>query len=220
MNRRLTQEIVNEAANQLLAKNNRRPSNREVFAQIGFGSNTKLTEFMHVWRESNASWFSALPPLPERLVKEIRQLQQTASADLKERYEGELQNLMESEQSLLANNAGLEASLNEITSTLAQREQDVRAWQARFDELDSKHVQLQQQLELERKSTEALRIELAKSSLQADIVLQLRAELNEARLQYIQACKNESQALGRESVILERLAGLETPCRNEQRALS
>jgi septal ring factor EnvC (AmiA/AmiB activator) len=158
--------------------------------------------------------------IPERLVKEIRQLQQTASADLKERYEGELQNLMESEQSLLTSNAGLETSLNEITSTLVQREDGLRVLQARFDELESKHFQLQQQLELERKSAEALRIEIAKSALQADMVLQLRAELTEARRQYIQACKNESQALGRESVILERLAGLESPCRNEQRALS
>lgn len=204
----LTQDIVNNAANALLEAHQMRPSNRQVLAAIGYGSMTTLTKMMATWRQAN-SCMAKLPSLPEGIVKEFQKWQLSLVNDAHERYEHELKNLQESEQTLSQINSNQEAVIKDLQASLKDRDQELYALQEHQEQASSNNSALQQQLSDERRTSEALRLDLAKNALQSEHMLQFKSELQDCRTQLEQARKNEADAQLRAAVALERVAGFE-----------
>lgn len=209
MKSRLTQDIVNEAADALYIASGQRPSNNDVLLRIGFGSNTTICRMMRAWRENNSSPLSSLLPLPDRLIREIQQSQMDASRELRERYERELQNLQMSELTLLESNEAHESEIFDLQSEIRHRDQEIFATQKQLEQADSRTSSLQRLLAEERERSEALRLELAKNALQHEHSLQLKSELLECRMLLEQTRKGEADAQLRAAVALERVAGFE-----------
>jgi len=204
----LTQEIVNNAANALVATHQKRPSNRQVFTAIGYGSMTTLTKMMATWRQAN-SGIATLPAMPERIAKEFQQWQFAVETAARDHYQHELEVLRESEQTLIHTNTSQEAAIKVLHASLKDRDQELYASQERIEQAGAINSALQQQLREERKTSETLRLDLAKNELQSEHMLQLRSELQECRIQLEQARKNEADAQLRAAVALERVAGFE-----------
>lgn len=204
----LTQEVVNDAANALFATHQKRPSNRQVFTAIGHGSMTTLTKMMATWRQAN-SGMATLPAMPERIAKEFQQWQFAVETAAHEHYQHELEILRDSEQTLIHTNTSQEAVIKVLQASLKDRDLEIFAFQERLEQARSINSALQQQLCDERKTSEALRLDLAKNALQSEHMLQLRSELQECRIQLEQARKNEADAQLRAAVSLERVAGFE-----------
>ena len=96
-----------------------------------------------------------------------------------------------------------------LQASLKDRDQELFAFQERMEQAESINSALQQQLCDERKTSEALRLDLAKNALQSEHMLQFRSELQECRIQLEQARKKEADAQLRAAVALERVAGFE-----------
>lgn len=204
----LTQEIVNNAANALLATHQKRPSNRQVFTAIGYGSMTTLTKMMATWRQASPG-MATLPAMPERIAKEFQQWQFAVETAARDHYQHELEVLRESEQTLIQTNTSQEAVIKVLQASLKDRDQELYAFQERMEQVGSINSALQQQLSEERKTAETLRLDLARNALKSEQMSQLRSDLQECRIQLEQARKNETDAQLRAAVALERVAGLE-----------
>ncbi|MGB6096890.1 MAG: DNA-binding protein [Comamonas thiooxydans] len=205
----LTQEIVNQAAEKLLAQHGKRPSNRAVLAAIGSGSMTTVSKFMNNWR-SEAGALGANPQrLPQKLLQELESLQRDAEKAVRDECAVDLENARDSELLLIQENEQLSAQVAALQAELQAAREDSTTAHANFAQLQADAATLKRELESERTTANELRIDLAKSSLRLEeTVPQLKQELKECRSQLDIARKLQTDAELKAAVAQERAAGL------------
>lgn len=205
----LTQEIVNQAADKLLAQHGKRPSNRAVLAAIGSGSMTTVSKLMNHWR-SEASVLGASPQrLPQKLLQELESLQRDAEKAVRDECAVDLENARDSELLLIQENEQLSAQVAALHAELQAAREDSTTAHAQVAQLRADNAMLKSELESERASAGELRIDLAKSSLRLEeTVPQLKQELKECRSQLDIARKLQTDAELKAAVVQERAAGL------------
>lgn len=206
----LTQELVNATANKLVAEHGKRPSNRAVLSAIGFGSMTTLAKLMNGWRDEAPALGATARALPDKLLRELGQLQRDIEKSVREECATDLENARDSEQQLIQENDQFQAQVAALQAELQASREDSTAAQAQVAQLQADATTLKRELESERAAANELRIELAKASLRLDESMpQLRQELSECRAHLDMARKAQANAELQGAVALERAAGLE-----------
>lgn len=208
-NQPLTQALVSATANRLMAENNKQPSNREVLREIGSGSLTTITKFMRNWRSEAAALDATARPLPEKLLREIEQLQRDNEKAVRDELAVELENAYDNEQQLIQENENFLAQIVTLQAQLETARQESTAAYAQAAQLQADAAILKRELESERDTANELRIELAKASLRIDeSIPQLKQELKECRSQLDLAHKIQVDAELKAAVAHERAAAL------------
>ena len=208
-NQPLTQALVSATANRLMAENNKQPSNREVLREIGSGSLTTITKFMRNWRSEAAALDATARPLPEKLLREIEQLQRDNEKAVRDELAVELENAYDNEQQLIQENENFLAQIVTLQAQLETVRQESTAAYAQAAQLQADAAILKRELESERDTANELRIELAKASLRIDeSIPQLKQELKECRSQLDLAHKIQVDAELKAAVAHERAAAL------------
>lgn len=206
----LTQELVSATANRLMTVLGKQPSNREVLREIGSGSMTTLAKFMNHWRSEAGALGANTRALPDKLLRELEQLQRDAETSVREACAADLANARDSELLLIQENEQLQAQVAAMQVELQVAREDSTAAHARVAQLQADNTTLKRELASERTVVGELRIELAKASLRLDESMpQLRQELNECRGHLDVARKAQANAELQAAVALERAAGVE-----------
>lgn len=206
----LTQALVSATANRLLTENNKQPSNREVLRELGSGSLTTITKLMRNWRSEAAALGANTRPLPDKLLRELEQLQRDNEKSVRDELSAELENARDSELLLVQENEQLQAQVAALQAELQTAREDSTAAQAQVAQLQADAATLKRELESERATANELRIELAKASLRLEESMPLlRQELSESRAHLDMARKAQANAELQAAVALERAAGLE-----------
>ncbi|VUZ28957.1 Uncharacterised protein [uncultured Comamonas sp.] len=205
----LTQALVSATANRLISESNKQPSNREVLREIGSGSLTTITKFMRNWRSEAAALGAAIRPLPEKLLRELEQLQRHNEKAVRDELAAELENAYDTEQQLIQENEQMLAQVVTLQAQLETARQESTAAHAQVAQLQAGAATFKRELESERETANKLRIELAKASLRIDeSIPQLKQELKECRSQLDLARKIQVDAELKAAVAHERAAGL------------
>lgn len=206
----LTQEIVNQAADQLLAQHGKRPSNRAVLAAIGSGSMTTVSKFMNNWRNEAGALGANAQTFPQRLLRELEQMRSDAEKMVREECAMDLENARDSELLLIQENEQFQAQVAALQAELQAARGDSTAAQAQVAQLQADAATLKRELESERTTANELRIELAKASLRLEESMPLlRQELSECRAHLDMARKAQANAELQAAVALERATGTE-----------
>lgn len=206
----LTQILVSATANRLMTESGKRPSNRDVLREIGSGSLTTVTKFMRNWRSEAVALGANTRPLPDKLLRELEQLQRDNEKSVRDELSAELENAYDTEQQLIQENEQLLAQVATLQVQLHAAREESTASHAQVAQLQADAATLKHELESERATANELRIELAKASLRIDESMpQLRQELNECRCHLDTARKAQTNAELQAAVALERAAGLE-----------
>lgn len=206
----LTQEIVNQAADQLLAQHGKRPSNRAVLAAIGSGSMTTVSKFMNNWRSEAGALGANAQTFPQQLLRELEQMRRDAEKAVRQECALDLENARDSELLLVQENDQLQAQIAALQAELQAAREDSTTAHANFAQLQADGAVLKRELESERATANELRIELAKASLRLEESMPLlRQELSECRAHLDMARKAQANAELQAAVALERATGTE-----------
>ncbi|MBB2777966.1 UNVERIFIED_ORG: chromosome segregation ATPase [Comamonas terrigena] len=207
--RLLTQDIVYAAANKLVAQG-KRPSNRAVLHEIGFGSMTTLAQLMNDWRNNAPAIVATAQPLPAGLLRELESLQRNIEKTVRTECAADLEDAQDSEQLLIQENEQLLGQVTALQVELQAAREDATTAQAQLTQIHADHAALKLELNSERASVAELRIELAKASLRIDETMpRLMQELVECREQLNLARKAQTDAELKAAVSRERVTGLE-----------
>ena len=206
----LTQALVSATANRLMTESGKRPSNRQVLHEIGSGSLTTVTKFMRNWRSEAAALGANTRPLPEKLLRELEQLQRDNEKSVRDEFSVELENAYDTEQQLIQDNEQMLEHIAAMQVQLQAAREDVTAALAQVAQLQADGAVLKRELESERATANELRIELAKASLRLEESMPLlRQELSECRAHLDMARKAQANAELQAAVALERATGTE-----------
>ena len=207
--RLVTKEIVFAAANKLLAEG-KRPSQRAVLNEIGFGSMTTVSPLLREWRNNALDIAATSQPLPAGLLRELDLLQRNTEKVIREECAADLEDVRDSEQLLIQENEQLIAQVAAIQAELQAAREDATTAQAQLTQIHTDHAALKLELNSERASVAELRIELAKASLRIDETMpRLMQELVECREKLNLARKAQTDAELKAAVSRERVTGLE-----------
>lgn len=207
--RLVTQEIVFAAANKLLAEG-KRPSQRAVLNEIGFGSMTTVSPLLREWRNNALDIAATSQPLPAGLLRELDLLRRNTDKAIREECAADLEDVRDSEQLLIQENEQLIAQVAAIQAELQAAREDATTAQAQLTQIHTDHAALKLELNSERATVAELRIELAKASLRIDETMpRLMQELVECREQLNLARKAQTDAELKAAVSRERVSGLE-----------
>lgn len=206
----VTQELVNATANQLTAELGKRPSNRQVFSEIGFGSMTTISKLMGVWRSAAPALGADASRLPSQLVRELEQLLRDTEKAVRQDCLNDIENARDSEQLLIQENEQLQAQLVTVQTQMQKVHEDGMAAQAQVSQLQVENSSLKSALEAERLMANELRVDLGKASLRIEEYLpRLENELKESRHLLSEAYKAQANAELNAAVAIERAVGLE-----------
>lgn len=207
--RLLTQDIVYAAANKLVAQG-KRPSNRAVLHEIGFGSMTTLAQLMNDWRNNAPAIVATAQPLPAGLLRELESLQRNIEKTVRTECVADLEDARDSEQLLIQENEQLIGQVAAMQVELQAAREAATTAQAQLAQLQTDHAALKVELGSERSTMAGLRIELTKASLRLDETLpRLLQELAECREQLTITRQAQADAELKAAVAQERATGLE-----------
>lgn len=207
--RLLTQDIVYAAANKLVAQG-KRPSNRAVLHEIGFGSMTTLAQLMNDWRNNAPAIVAAAQPLPAGLLRELDSLQRNTEKAIRAECAADLEDAQDSEQLLIQENEQLIGQVAAMQAELQVAREAATTAQAQLTQLQVDHAALKSELGSERENLAELRIELTKALLRIDETMpRLVQELGECREQLTIAHQARADAELKAAVAQERVSGLE-----------
>lgn len=207
--RLVTQEIVFAAANKLVAQG-KRPSNRAVLHEIGFGSMTTLAQLMNDWRNNAPAIVATAQPLPTGLLRELESLQRNIEKTVRTECAADLEDARDSEQLLIQENEQLIGQVAAMQGELQAAREAATTAQAQLAQLQTDHAALKSELVSERSNLAELRIELTKALLRIDETMpRLVQELGECREQLTIAHQARADAELKAAVSVERVAGLE-----------
>lgn len=207
--RLLNHDIVYAAANKLVAQG-KRPSNRAVLHEIGFGSMTTLAQLMNDWRSNAPAIVATAQPLPVGLLHELESLQRNIEKTVRTECAADLEDARDSEQLLIQENEQLIGQVAAIQAEVQAAREAATTAQAQLAQLQTDHAALKSELVSERSNLAELRIELTKASLRIDETIpRLVQELGECREQLTIAHQARADAELKAAVSVERVAGLE-----------
>lgn len=207
--RLLNHDIVYAAANKLVAQG-KRPSNRAVLHEIGFGSMTTLAQLMNDWRSNAPAIVATAQPLPVGLLRELESLQRNTEKAIRAECAADLEDAQGSEQLLIQENEQLLGQVAAMQGELQAAREAATTAQAQLAQLQTDHAALKSELVSERSNLAELRIELTKASLRIDETIpRLVQELGECREQLNIAHQARADAELKAAVAQERVSGLE-----------
>lgn len=207
--RLVTKEIVFAAANKLLAEG-KRPSQRAILNEIGFGSMATISPLLREWRNNARDIAATSQPLPAGLLRELESLQRNIEKTVRTECAADLEDTQDSEQLLIQENVQLLGQVAAMQGELQAAREAATTAQAQLAQLQTDHAALKSELVSERSNLAELRIELTKALLRIDETMpRLVQELGECREQLTIAHQARADAELKAAVSVERVAGLE-----------
>lgn len=207
-------EMIKQAAIQLLAQGIA-PSVQKIRERLGTGSHTTIAQHLKVWREEYAhKTIHHLPShLPKELISAIEVLWQTAMDQASQQLSAVKHNLMEEQEKLRLDRAGMEKTESEWRTRLADTQKTVDEKNAKVQALQieltitqeklnqkiEENQSIKSQYESQRQRTEDdKQIEIDKNQQLNRHVNQLKQQLSEQTEKY-HNMRNEERTLQEDS---------------------